>query len=400
MKIKRRELCFFQIQDNVQPDLSGLLRGEVRLTQKTTVTLLCPINGERIPLTAEELHFIASLPVGWTEVATPSNLSISGSSLSRLVRLGILISDDTNDGRSIALAASEELCKQIGWHPLAQLYHSMTRWSDKSTPDATEDMGKEHRQAQLTQHAAIHGPIPTHFPDHPGGLGKIALPEPADYDTFDEVLLKRKTTRHFDTSRALPESIFGTILHRTFGAMGTEDLAPGMTAIKRTSPSGGSLHPIEAYPLVMNVEGLKPGLYHYESSRHHLNYLKPMSLEEARRTAKILVIGQTYFSDAAALVFHVARLDRHHWKYRNHPKAYRAVTLDSGHLSQTFYLLGSHLGLGTFYTAAINDANLEELLCLDNLKSMVVGANGVGIIDESQNSLHLSPTRMPKRATV
>ena len=57
-------------------------------------------------------------------------------------------------------------------------------------------------------------------------------------------------------------------------------------------------------------------------------------------------------------MIHVARFDRNFWKYAQHRKAYKAVLMDSAHLSQTFYLTAAHLGLGAFYTAAINDADI------------------------------------------
>jgi SagB-type dehydrogenase family enzyme len=173
--------------------------------------------------------------------------------------------------------------------------------------------------------------------------------------------------------------------------MGTEVLAPGVVALKRTSASGGALHPIEAYPLVVNVQGLEPGFYHYETGSHSLALIAAMTEKQAREHAAALTIGQTYFAEAHALVFHVARLDRHHWKYRRHPKAYKAVLLDSGHLSQTFYLLAADRGLGAFYTAAINDIDVGALLKLDPLTEIVIGANGIGVPDPGRNQLHLRP---------
>ena len=109
-----------------------------------------------------------------------------------------------------------------------------------------------------------------------------------------------------------------------------------------------------------------------------------------------LVVGQDYFAEASALVFHVARLDRQHWKYVRHPKALRVVLLDSGHLSQTFYLAATRLGLGAFYTAAVNDADIERILCLDASARLVVGANGIGVVDPTRDQLHLRPTALPQ----
>ena len=192
-------------------------------------------------------------------------------------------------------------------------------------------------------------------------------------------------------SSSLSLADFTRVLYGTFGVMGTEELAPDVVAIKRTSASGGALHPVEAYPLIIKVEGLAPGFYHYEGSSHSLALIEAMTEDHARAQAAALTIGQSYFAEAHALVFHVARLDRHHWKYRRHPKAYKAVLLDSGHLSQTFYLLAAERGLGAFYTAAINDADATAVLKLDPLSEIAIGASGIGVPDPARNQLHLRP---------
>ena len=50
--------------------------------------------------------------------------------------------------------------------------------------------------------------------------------------------------------------------------------------------------------------------------------------------------------------------------------------MDSGHLSQTFYLTATHLGLGAFCTAAINDADIERILDA----ASVAGVKGAGYV--------------------
>jgi len=52
--------------------------------------------------------------------------------------------------------------------------------------------------------------------------------------------------------------------------------------------------------------------------------------------------------------------------------------MDAGHLSQTLYLLCQELGLGAFFTGAVNDVNIEELLGLDPLQEGVLGISGCG----------------------
>ena len=54
------------------------------------------------------------------------------------------------------------------------------------------------------------------------------------------------------------------------------------------------------------------------------------------------------------------------------------IHVDAGHLSQTLYLLCTELGLGAFYTGAINDINIEQALGLDPLQEGVIGIAGCG----------------------
>jgi putative peptide maturation dehydrogenase len=207
-----------------------------------------------------------------------------------------------------------------------------------------------------------------------------------------QVLKARRTTRVFQTEKPLPQDELSYMLFGCFGAQGVRELAPGATAVKRTSASGGGLTPIDPYPLVMNVQGLEPGLYHYDMSRHVLELIRPMAEQAVRDLLMKVTAGQDYFTQAHAAVLHVARFNRHLWKYRWHKKAYKAILMDSAHLSQTFYLLATERDLGAFYTAAINDADLEPYLGLDRLEAAPVGISGLGIRGEETNSaLHFIP---------
>ncbi|GAB2629515.1 putative peptide maturation dehydrogenase [Novilysobacter erysipheiresistens] len=315
---------------------------------------------------------------------------VSPDAIASMAERGLLCSD-ADDDDSTRLREAEAQLASMGWHPHAAVYHALSRWHAVEGDEGARDHGDPAHLERLRSHAAIHGELPPHFHVRDDAVDHIRLPlEPLD-DSFARVLRTRRTTRHFRSDVSLPLADFNRVLYGTFGAIGTEILAPQMVAIKRTSASGGGLHPIEAYPLAIDVEGLAPGLYHYEAKRHALALLEPMTREQARDLAATLTIGQTYFAEAHALAFHVARLDRHHWKYRRHPKAYKAVLLDSGHLSQTFYLLAAERGLGAFYTAAINDADVSDRLRLDPLREIVIGANGLGVPDPSRTSLQLNP---------
>ncbi|HZX78938.1 putative peptide maturation dehydrogenase [Lysobacter sp.] len=392
MKIRRPDPCLIEIGDALVPDIAQLLRGELRLDPSVGVHLLCAVTGRRVVLTPDQLAIIARLTsTQWHEVDELTRLGLATKDdVLALIQRGAVISDSDEAGMA-TLREGEARLREIGWHPLAAVYHAHSRWSGVMSDEGTRDHNDQAHRERLIAATQAHGPVPSHFHGRTDAIATAPLPRERLEGHLWEALRSRRTTRHFDASRPLPLRDLGHLLHGTFGAQGLQELAPGVVAIRRTSPSGGALHPIEAYPLVMKVEGIKPGFYHYSSEQHALSLLTPLDEDEARRLATSLTVGQSYFSQAQALVFHVGRVDRHHWKYRRHPKAYKALLLDSGHLSQTFYLLAADQGLGAFYTAAINDADAGARLGLDPLAEVVIGANGLGIIDDTAHELHLQP---------
>jgi putative peptide maturation dehydrogenase len=171
----------------------------------------------------------------------------------------------------------------------------------------------------------------------------------------------------------------GTLLELVYGCHGTLTFREDVVALRRTSPSAGGLHPIEAYPLVRDVAGLEPGLYHYAASDHCVELVRPLAASDVADLAEELTCGQSWFRSAHVLFVNVARFDRTFWKYRRHPRAYATLLLDAGHLSQTLYLVATELGLGAFVTAAINGANAEEALRLDPYSEGALAITGCGV---------------------
>ena len=71
--------------------------------------------------------------------------------------------------------------------------------------------------------------------------------------------------------------------------------------------------------------------------------------------------GQHFINNLPLGVFITARFDRLWWKYE-HSRAYRMAFIEAGHLSQTFQLVATTLGLNTWLTGAFADAQVETLL--------------------------------------
>jgi putative peptide maturation dehydrogenase len=214
---------------------------------------------------------------------------------------------------------------------------------------------------------------------------------PAQPSALDSFLDRRVTCRNFDRTRTLTLEAFSSVLYRAYGARAVHDYAPGVQLLKKGVPSAGGLHPTEGYLLVRQVEGVAPGLYHYHPVDHALEPIRELDAAEAASTARRFVAAQGYFVDAHVMVVPTTRFRRTFWKYRNHAKAYRAVILDVGHLSQAMYLAATELGLGAFITAAVNEIDIEKAFDLDPLEEGPLAVTGFGVRGAERNEIEFDP---------
>lgn len=367
--------------------MGEFLRGGISFRAETHCTLLCPVRGEALELTPSEIALLAQVPadrwIGKTEIHGQES---AWAQLVELAKRGLVLADPPFDAWSDILPAEEAL-EHTQWLDVAAVFHAHTRWQGMTGPIA-EDKSDEAHMVRLERVREQRGDPPPHFFRRDDVIERRALNVPVLEGPFYDALLARKTTRAFRSQEPLPLRQLELVLYVVFGAHGLKEFAPGISAIRRTSPSGGALHPVEAYVVSLNVDGLPSGLYHYESGSHALALLEPLDSAAARQCVCDFTAGQTYFADAHVVVIHVARFDRSHWKYAKHRKAYKLVLMDSAHLSQTFYLTASHLGLGAFYTAAINDVDIGVRLCLDPIRAAAIAINGLGIAETGRDDLH------------
>lgn len=202
----------------------------------------------------------------------------------------------------------------------------------------------------------------------------IRLPHQRDGNgEFWDTLRSRRTRRSF-SGKPVRLADFTSVLSWTWGASEIRvDPELGKYVLK-TSPSGGARHPIEVYPVVLRVDGIPTGVYHY-SIQHH-------ALEEVRSSIKENVVvalcaGQQWVGKAAAVFFMTAVLPRTMWKYEQ-SHAYRVLHLDAGHLGQTFHLVCTCLGLAPFTSAAMDAPAVERELGVDGVSEVAVYAAAVG----------------------
>ena len=182
-----------------------------------------------------------------------------------------------------------------------------------------------------------------------------------------DALSDRRTTRSFEPGGALPLEHLAILLYEVFGCRAYATMHSDVITLRKSSPSAGGLHPVEAYPLIRHVEGIVPGLYHYRVREHVLELVTPLERDEAAGAITEITAGQRWLDSAAAALVLTVRFARSFWKYRRSPTAYATLLMDAGHLSQTFYLVCADLGLGAFLTNVVDTAACEKLLRLDGL---------------------------------
>lgn len=195
--------------------------------------------------------------------------------------------------------------------------------------------------------------------------------------SFKDVMLSRRTTRRF-AEEPMTEPQLSTLLYYGWGATKTVPNPLGDVFLRKTSPSGGSLHPIEVYPVVMNVEGVPSGLYHYSVRRHAL---EEISREDPREWVAHATGDQQWVAEAGVVLLVTAFLPRTAWKY-NYPRVARAVISEVGFSSQSAFLTATWQGLGAFHTIALRDQIWEEKLGLDPMREPVFGLTGAGTLEE------------------
>jgi putative peptide maturation dehydrogenase len=365
---RRTAYVFLYCHDAGLVDIGLLLRGTVEPIALRQVLGLSALTGRARQVSRGELDVFLQMPSReWSEAPQGEEDRCEA-----LARKGLLISD-ADDEELVELRRRDEALANDQWHVFAALYHFLTKWQGV---DVWHELPESEAAATEAELVRRWGVPPSPFHTH--GRDAVRLPSPVRDGALYELLDRRRTTRGFDGARSMSLDELSVLLHHTFGWRAYARLEADLVIVRKTSPSGGGLHPTEAYPLVRDVDGLEPGIYHYDAGRHLLELIQRASADEVRELAVRVAAGQPFAGDAHALVLLTTRFFRSFWKYRKHDRAYAVLLMDAAHLSQTFYLVCAELGLGAFVTAAINSADAEEGLGLDGFSEGAIALCGCG----------------------
>ena len=248
------------------------------------------------------------------------------------------------------LGAADLGAADLGAADLGAFYHQWSKPGHGPAFGAAPDWGRQPPRTKT-------------YPD----AARIPLPDPSGWQalSLERAIESRRSVRDY-AAAPLTLDHLSRLLH---AAQGITEPRRGL----RAAPSAGALYPIELYPVVRDVAGLEPGLYHYAVQEHALERVQAGDLHSAVMQAGL---GQSVLGQAAVCFVLSAIFQRTRWKYRE--RAYRYVLLEAGHVGQNLCLAATGLGLGACTVGAFDDDALNDLLGLDGQEEAALYIIAVG----------------------
>lgn len=206
-------------------------------------------------------------------------------------------------------------------------------------------------------------------------LDVVALPEPElGGQPFAELVAERRSEREF-AARPLALTELAGILHAAYGRTHQllAEAPPGIGPQLRAVPSGGGLYPLEIFAFAWSVDGLDPGLYHFDPLRRVVEIVLVGDLSKDVAAAMVYPDPAT---GCAVLVAVAAVFWRTRFKYGL--RGYRFALLEAGHVMQNVLLAATALGLASVPLAGFFDARLDQVLGLDGVEESTLYTAAIG----------------------
>lgn len=195
------------------------------------------------------------------------------------------------------------------------------------------------------------------------GAPVVTLPEP----TLDgglpteTAIATRRSTREY-AAAPMTQAQLSRLLFLTDG-IGADRWGNA----RRTAPSSGALYPIEVYAVVHQVEGVRPGVYHYAFREHALELVRA---GDFRAHVVDQAIAQEFLGECGVVLFLTLILQRMRPKYQD--RSYRYGLLEAGHLGENAYLAATSMGLGACGVGAFMDDSINAMLGVDGVEEAAV----------------------------
>jgi len=236
---------------------------------------------------------------------------------------------------------------------ISELYHENTK------TNTVEDLGPEIFSKAFKSYPGRHRvELPRHSP-------RLDMP-------LETAVLQRRSPQAFSgASIGLDE--LAKLLFFMSGITGQRPYGEQGFIRFRTTPSAGALYPLELYPVVLRVDDIEAGLYHYNVKDHALERLQLGDFSQLLCAACM----QNERLLPASVVFIISAIfQRTKQKYGE--RAYRHVLMEGGHMGQNCYLTATALRLACTTVGGFIDDSLNHFLGVDGVDEAVLYLAAVG----------------------
>jgi hypothetical protein len=159
---------------------------------------------------------------------------------------------------------------------------------------------------------------------------------------IEDVILARRSRRHYDTDHLLGFDVFSTVLECSARGFACDALAP----------NAPPLH--DNYLIVNAVENLEPGLYAHRLLENSVELLRT---GEFRNTSAHLAFDQSYAGDAHVNSYYLTELGPVLERYGN--RGYRLAQLEAALHAGWLHLAAESLGLGAVASTSFDDEVID-----------------------------------------
>lgn len=265
-----------------------------------------------------------------------------------------------------------DIVKEDDRGDLSEIFHAnskMTPYSEQhvgmKTVEMVNDITVERRTSQPYKDYGVSIPsyplIPEKELEKPGA------------NLFD-IIAGRRTIRQYSDKTITREDL-SRLLYYSYGISGNVQLAQGTVQDLRVISSGGGLYPLEVYLMVVDVEDLPKGIYHYSVREHSLELIKkgfeiddilpylPGLIAYQTRTVKLFVTLSAIFRRTT---------------YKYGARGYRYICFEAGTFMGHLQLAAEALNMGSVQVAGYYDDVINDMLGLDGVDEATLNICALG----------------------
>ncbi|MBP7263633.1 MAG: SagB family peptide dehydrogenase [Spirochaetia bacterium] len=157
----------------------------------------------------------------------------------------------------------------------------------------------------------------------------------------------------------------------------TETLGDKYVSKVRAAPSGGGLYPVYLYAVVLNVDGLKPGIYQYMPITHALEIVRIFDARDMDRLREIANWGNNISLESIDVaMFYVYSLYENSRKYVDMGLTFALI--EAGEISENIHLACTAMGLASCDIGGYDKVPCESFLGVDGLTRHMIHLTLIG----------------------